>query len=118
MARSFDEVVDEILNKHSKLFEDLAKVDTLEYEAGQFIVMNKDEIKTLLRPLRKKQTDLYPDSLYSIYLQDYEEHAIKIIRDLVVSELKLDAENGLRIDRACIKLVAGDLLVPEREDNE
>lgn len=89
--------------------------DILEYDAGQWIIENKEYLKERLKPFSKKQTEFFPDSLYRVYLNQYEDAAARLIMNEVTEALSLNAENRLRIDKKCIRLVARDLLEPPKE---
>lgn len=116
MAKSFDEIVSEVLEKHSDLVESLAEFDTLEYDVQVYLLENKEELSKLL-PVGKKREEFHPPELYDIYSAEYAENAVSILRKEISQVFSLDAENSLRIDRKCINMVARDLLSPKGEDN-
>lgn len=113
---NFKDAVEKILVQHGDLFKSLAEHDTLEYDASQWILQNIDELKDKLKQLTPKEEDVNPESLRSIYLSQYEEEAVRIIRAEVTEAFKLDPENALRIDADCVKLVARELLKPIKEE--
>lgn len=108
----FKDAVEKILIKHGDLFKSLSKYDTLEYDTAQWMLQNKDELRAKL----PKYEEVSPESLKSLYLAQYEEEALRIIRAEVTEAFKLDAENSLRIDKETVKILTGDLLKPEMEN--
>lgn len=90
-------------------------VDVLEYDVAQFLLANKTELKEKLKPYIKTQAELFPESLYNIYLHQYEEKAFEVILDTIAEVFKLDPEGRLEVSKELIRKVAGDLLSPEKE---
>ena len=110
----FEKASRKVMQDHKQLYEDLALVDTLEYDITEYILKHKEGFKDKLDPLRKTNTDLFPDTLYEIYAHQFENVALKLIKDEVTQAFNLDPENSMRVTIKLIKQVASDVLQPTR----
>lgn len=106
----------EAFAKYKILYDKFDDVEMLEWDIGEYLLDNKEKLQDKLTHLKRNQTDLYPVSLYEIYLHQYEEEAVKIIRNDISLSLNLDPENSLRVNSKLIKLLAADLLRPAKEN--
>jgi hypothetical protein len=114
--KKFEETVKDILETHKNIFESLAPYDTLEYEIGEWLVHNKDSLIEKLELLKKDKVDMFPQSLYDVYLHQYEEAAINLIRSEVTQALNLDPESSFRVNKNSISLTSKELLNPIKKE--
>lgn len=114
-AEEYDEMVKDVLERHKDLFEALAPIDILEYDVAQYIITNQEAFREKLKPYVKSQPEMFPPSLYEIYLHQYEAKAFEVILDTVSEVFNLDPEGRLRVPKELIRRIAGDLLTPGKE---
>jgi hypothetical protein len=109
----FKKVYKDVLDRHSQLFQALAPYDTLEYDIAQYILQHKEGLQDKISHLYKPSWQLFPDSIQDIYLEQYEQGVLSILRDELKDAFQLDPEMmQTRISTEFIKKIASDLLIP------
>jgi hypothetical protein len=107
--------IDSVLEKHKDTFDRLEEKDTLEYDMSSYLLENMDSLKIKLKQFNREHHEFFPETLYNLYLDQYKEAAITLLRDEVGTALNLDPENRLRLTESIINKVAGELLSPTKE---
>jgi hypothetical protein len=84
-----------------------------EYDISEWILNHKDGLKLKLLSLYRPAYHLFPPAMLSIYLQQYEEGALSIIRKEINNQFNLDPETLLSVITVkFVKSIAPELLTP------
>lgn len=79
----------------------------------EYLITHKDGLLEKIAQLNRPGYEYFPDSLYEIYLEQYEKKALQIIKEEIQYELQLTPEELLNISKETVILVLGkEILCP------
>ena len=78
-----------------------------ECEIANYLLQHKEGLEELIKKNVKEHSDLFPPSLYNIYLEQYKEAALQIIRDQLINYYTPE-ELSLIISEKFVIMVLGD----------
>ncbi len=122
-----DDKFAEIISKHSTTFEALArqeKIDNLVYagslndqerDAFYHLLNNREEIKREIDAAHNTAYQLLPAHIIDIYVENYKEHALKIIRGhLAQYNLSPEQLAGIIVEKYINNILGKDFLCPPK----
>jgi hypothetical protein len=85
-----------------------------ELEIAEWLQIHKDGLQEKINKTHNPAYHLFPDSLYFIYLENYENNVIDIIKK-EIQELQLNPEENLIINKDFVIMVLGkEILIPNK----
>lgn len=116
--KDFAQIAHKIMEKHKKLFEALAKHDTMpltsrERELVSYIIDNQDTIKADISSSHNPHYKLLPSHLPELYEEQYKERAIGIIKNHL-NQFQLSPEENAGLKEFIIKTLGISFLEPPR----
>lgn len=80
------------LDQYSDLLKDLAEHDTLEYEISDWLLHHKAGLEEEIQKFYRPNYELFPESMYYIYLNDYKREVLKTVKEHISQGLNLNPE--------------------------
>jgi len=114
--KSFQEIADDVLETHKELFENLASIERLEktnpsqkeLEIARWLLDNKKELSEKVQEHHNKAYHLLPDSLIDIYMDNFSNKGVDIIKNEIQDIFNLTPEEMCSIlTKEFIKTVLG-----------
>ena len=109
------EAVDKLLERCKRLMEALALSERLEkteiHPSENPLVLhlyaNKAELEAEVRKAYKPNYELFPSSMYEIYLENYKKNAIRIVKENIALSFNLNPEEMNNVDESFLAAVFG-----------
>lgn len=79
-----------------------------EVDVAEYILNNSEELKKTFLKRHNPAYNLFPDNVFDIYLSNFEEGMLSLLRDEVAKTLNLNPEQSFLIDKKFIVELLGD----------